>query len=109
MIVEIVSFQNPPGATREDLLEGARGTLPRWQANTELIRKHYTCSPDRREGVGIYVWPSVAAARAGHDAEWIAQAEARTGGPVRIRYLDLLMVLDAGAVHTPPASADLQA
>ncbi|MDX9969327.1 MAG: hypothetical protein WCZ20_05145 [Hydrogenophaga sp.] len=109
MIIEIVSFQHPEGATREELLDGARGTLARWQANPDLVRKHYACSPDRREGMGIYLWPSVAAAQAGHDAQWIAQAEARTGGPVHIRYLDLLMVLDneAGAVLVPPASEDL--
>lgn len=109
MIVEIVSFRHPPGASREALVEGARSVLPRWQANSDLIRKHFACSPDRSEGFGIYLWPSVAAARAAHDAQWIAEAEKRTGGPVHIRYLDLLMLFDneTGAVVEPSPSHDL--
>ena len=111
MIVELVRFRNPPGLTREQLLDGARHALPRWQANAALVSKHFTCSPDRREGMGIYVWPTVADARAGHGAEWIAQAEARTGGKVEISYHDLLMTLDkvSGQVSEPPCSPDLPA
>jgi hypothetical protein len=94
MIAEIVTFDNPDGATREQLVEGALQTVARWQANPALVRKHYLSSLDRRQGMGFYIWPSIEAAKAGHDAEWIAQAEARTGGKVHIAYYDLLMVLD---------------
>ena len=41
MIVEYVQFNYPPGLTREQILEDARTTIPRWRANQELIRKHY--------------------------------------------------------------------
>ena len=102
MIAEIVRFQNPEGASRAELLEGAKQTLPRWQANRQLVRKHYLCSLDRRQGMGFYIWPSIEAARAGHDAAWIAQAEARTGGKVHIEYHDLLMVLDNEAGTVTP-------
>lgn len=107
MIVEIVTFDNPEGATREQLLDGALHTVPRWQANSELLRKHYCASLDGRRGMGIYVWPSIEAAQRGHDAAWIAAAEARTGGAVHIAYHDLLMVLDneAGTVTPHPPSA----
>jgi hypothetical protein len=94
MIAEIVTFDNPEGATREQLVEGALQTVARWQANPALVRKLYLSSLDRRQGMGFYIWPSIEAAKAGHDAEWIAQAEARTGGKVHIAYYDLLMVLD---------------
>lgn len=94
MIAEIVTFDHPPGATREQLVDGALQTVARWQGNPELVRKHYLCSLDRRQGMGFYIWPSVEAAQAGHNAEWIAQTEARTGGKVHIAYYDLLMVLD---------------
>jgi hypothetical protein len=106
MIAEIVTFDHPPGATREQLIEGALQTVARWQANPDLQRKHYLCSLDRRQGMGFYLWPSIEAARAGHDAEWIAQTEARTGGKVHIAYYDLLMVLDnnTGTLTQPPAS-----
>lgn len=100
MIVEIVRFAHPPGLSRDDIVAGAEATLGRWRANGELLRKLYLCSQDRSEGIGIYIWPSVEAARRGHDADWIAQAEQRSGGPVRIEYHELLMELDnrAGSV-----------
>lgn len=106
MIAEIVTFDNPPDATREQLVEGALQTVARWQANPELVRKHYLSSLDRRQGMGFYLWPSIEAAQAGHDAEWIAQAEARTGGKVHIAYYDLLMVLDnaSGTLTQHPPS-----
>jgi hypothetical protein len=58
--------------------------------------------------MGFYIWPSIEAAKAGHDAEWIAQAEARTGGKVHIAYYDLLMVLDnaAGTLTQHPSSTN---
>jgi hypothetical protein len=41
MIVEFVQFTYPHGLTREQILEDARTTVPRWRGNKELIRKHY--------------------------------------------------------------------
>ncbi len=94
MIVEIVRFRHPPGSRRDELLDGALATVDRWRANPELLRKLYLLSADGAEGLGIYVWPSVEAARRGHDAAWIEQLERRSGGPVRIECHELLMELD---------------
>ncbi|MGZ5828054.1 MAG: hypothetical protein ACXWJW_05915 [Xanthobacteraceae bacterium] len=107
MIVEYVLFKTPPGLTREQVLEGARHTVPLWQANKELISKHYIESEDGYGGA-FYVWPSKAAAQRGHDSEWRAGVEQRTGAPPVIRYFDLLMVLDnkAGTVTEFPATAE---
>jgi hypothetical protein len=93
MIVEYVLFKTPPDLTREQVLEGARHTIPRWEANKELIRKHYIESEDGYGGA-FYIWPSKEAAQRGHDAEWHAGVEKRTGSLPTIRYFDLLMVLD---------------
>ncbi len=110
MIVEYVLFKSPPGLTREQVLEGARHTIPRWQANKELIRKHYFESEDGFGGA-FYIWPSKAAAQRGHDAEWRAGVEKRTGSTPTIRYFDLLMVLDneAGKVTEYPANLKSEA
>lgn len=109
MILELVRFRHPPGKSREDLLEGARAALPRWQADEALVRKYFAASLDHGQGLGVYLWPTLADARAGHDAAWIAQAQARTGGPVEITYHDLLLVLDRehGTTGEPPPSPDL--
>jgi hypothetical protein len=79
--------------TRDDILEGARHTVPKWRANKELIRKHYMESEDGYGGA-FYIWPSKEAAQRGHDAEWRTGVEKRTGSPPTIRYFDLLMILD---------------
>jgi hypothetical protein len=110
MIVEYVLFKTPPGMTREQVLESARKTVPRWQANKELISKHYIESEDGYGGA-FYVWPSKEAAQRGHDAAWRAGVVARTGAEPAIRYFDLLMVLDkkAGTVEefaAPPQAAE---
>jgi hypothetical protein len=46
MIVEFVQFKYPPGLTREQILDDARTTIPRWRGNTELISKHYIAGDD---------------------------------------------------------------
>ena len=94
MIVELVLFKSPPGMDRSEILEDAKHTIPRWQANKELLRKHYLLDEDGGEGGGLYIWPSREAAEKAHDAEWQAGVEKRTGAKPRIRYFDLLMLLD---------------
>mgnify|MGYP000947948454 CR=1 FL=1 len=93
MIVEFVEFRHKPGMTREQILEEARATVPKWRANADLVRKYYVTG-DSDMGGAFYVWPSRAAAERGHDAAWRAAVEQRTGAPPSIRYFDLLMLLD---------------
>lgn len=94
MIVEFVQFRTPPGLDRDAVMAGARATIPHWQANKELIRKHYIESEDGATGGAFYIWPSKQAAQRGHDATWRAAVEKRTGAPPVIQYFDLLMILD---------------
>ena len=110
MIVEFVQFTYPPGLTREQILEDARTTIPRWRSNKELVRKHYIVGDDGSGGA-FYIWPSKEAAQRGHDAEWRAGVEKRTGSPPVIRYFDLLMILDneAGTVTEYPPNAQTEA
>lgn len=94
MILELVLFKSPQGKSRAEILEDAKHTIPRWQGNANLFRKHYLLSEDGLEGGGAYIWPSREAAEQGHDAEWRAGVEQRTGAQPVIRYFDLLMLLD---------------
>ena len=98
MIVEFVQFKYPPGLTREQILADGRTTVPRWQANKELIRKHYIVDEDGCGGA-FYIWPSKEAAQRGHNDEWFANIKARTGAVPTIRYFDLLMIVDNEAGH----------
>ncbi len=103
MIVEVVLFKNPPGQTREAELAGARTVVPKWQANTDLIRKLFMRSEDGAEGGAVYLWPSKEAALAAHGDEWRAAVKARTGSEPQCRYFDVLIDLDnaSGRVSEP--------
>jgi hypothetical protein len=103
MIVEMVIFDPPDGASGEDILADARSVVPHWQSNPDLIRKHFVRGEDGRLA-GIYVWPSREAAKRAHDAAWIARFEERTGQTPTIRYYDLFMLIDneAGTVNEFP-------
>ena len=48
MIVELVTFKAPEGASWQSILADAKSTIPRWRANDKLVRKHYLVSDDGR-------------------------------------------------------------
>jgi hypothetical protein len=93
MIVEIVTFNHRAGQSRNDVLEEARGTVPKWQGNPELIRKHFLFG-ENDAGGGVYLWRSRAAAERAHGPEWRAAVRARTGSDPHIVYYDVLMTID---------------
>ncbi|MEJ8571797.1 hypothetical protein [Microbaculum marinum] len=93
MIVEMVSFDPPAGATQDDILEDARGVVEHWRSNPDLIRKHFVRGEDGRHA-GIYIWPSREAAQKAHDAAWIARFRERTGQTPTITYFDMFMLID---------------
>ncbi len=72
MIVEFVQFTYPPGLTREQILEDARTTIPRWRSNKELVRKHYIVGDDGSGGA-FYIWPSKEAAQRGQQRRMARQ------------------------------------
>lgn len=53
MIAELVTFTHAEGSTREEILAGALSVAPHWQANPDLIRKHFLVSDDNRQGAGF--------------------------------------------------------
>ncbi len=100
MIGEFVRYPAPKGATREDVIEAAYEVVPRWQANPDLLRKHFLWSDDKKWICGFYLWKTREAAEQGHDAAWQAEVEQRTGKAPEISYFDAFMVVDnpAGTV-----------
>ena len=99
MIVEIVTFKSPPGWDRSAVLEDAKHTIPKWTANRDLVRKHFLVGlGDAADiGCGVYVWPSIQAAEAAHDAAWREGVKKRTGGYPEIRCFDLMLLIDNAA------------
>jgi hypothetical protein len=96
MIVELVTFPSPEGWDRTRVLEDAKDTIPKWTANRELVRKHFLLGIGEAEGTGagIYIWPSVEAARKAHDDDWRESVKQRTGAYPTSRYFDLFLLID---------------
>jgi hypothetical protein len=96
MIVELVTFPSPEGWERERVLDDAKHTIPKWSANRELKRKHFLLGIGEAEGTGagIYIWPSVDAAKKAHDVQWREGVKKRTGSFPTIRYFDLFLLID---------------
>lgn len=109
MICEIVSYPAPPGASREEIVDGAQGVVAHWRANPDLIRKHFLWSDDGTRCCGVYLWKSREAAERGHDAAWRKEVERRSGEAPQISYFDAFMILDNEAdsvtVFPPGATA----
>ena len=96
MIVELVTFTFPEGHTRAKEIEGVRSVTAKWAANKELVRKHFLWGIGEAEGTGagVYIWPSVEAAKRAHNDEWHESVKKRTGGYATIRYFDLMTLVD---------------
>ena len=96
MIVELVTFKSPAGWERSRILDDAKHTIPKWTSNPDLVRKHFLLGIGEAEGTGagIYIWPSVQAAKQAHNEEWRESVRKRTGGDPTIRYFDLFLLID---------------
>lgn len=93
------------------MAEEAKHVVPKWQANKELLRKHFLLELNGKTGAGVYIWPSVEAAQRAHNEEWRQAVIKRTGGAPTIRYFDLMLLVDneQGKVIEFPAAAEIKA
>lgn len=110
MILELVEFNSPNGWSRRQVAEEARNVVPKWRANKELLRKHFLLELDGKTGAGVYIWPSVEAAKKAHNEEWRQSVIKRTGGAPTIRYFDLFLLIDNenGSVTEFPDAAEIR-
>jgi hypothetical protein len=112
MIVELVTFVSPAGWDRAHVLEDAKTVVPKWKANRELVRKHFLLGIGETTGTGagLYIWPSIEAAKRAHNDEWREAVKKRTGGYPAIQYFDLLLLVDnehAAVIEYPDGRARL--
>lgn len=98
MIVELVLFDLPAGATRATAMALYEKTAARWTENPDLIEKYYYFDPETGEGGGVYVWPDRAAAERWHGPDYRKMIADTYGASPRIRLLDALMHVAPGAI-----------
>lgn len=94
MILELVEFDTPEGWGREQVMDDARKVFAKWQANADLKRKHFLVDESGKTIAGVYIWTSIEAAKQAHNEEWQKSVIQRTGGAPRMRYFDLLALVD---------------
>jgi hypothetical protein len=96
MILELVTFKTPAGWDRAQVLEDAKHTIPKWVSNGDLLRKHFVLGVGANEGTtaGIYIWPSVEAAKKAHNDERREAVKTRSGGYPTMQYFDLFLLID---------------
>ncbi|MEL6316174.1 MAG: YdhR family protein [Pseudomonadota bacterium] len=97
MVTELVFFDLPKGASREEVLALYRQTAGTWAENPDLIQKHYVIDEESWTGGGVYIWKDRAAAQRWHGPEFVEMVTARYGGPPRIQILDAVLRVDAVA------------
>jgi len=109
MILELVEFNSPKGWSRDKVAQEAKHAVPKWQANKELLRKHFLLELNGKTGAGVYIWPSVEAAQKAHNEEWRQSVIKRCGSAPTIRYFDLMLLVDneSGKVTEFPAAAEI--
>ena len=93
MITVIVQFETSNKASRADVVQALRDSVPRFQNVPGLIRKYYLYGEDSVAG-GAYLWESRAAAEALYTPEWCARVAGIYGGTPRIAYFETPVVID---------------
>jgi hypothetical protein len=109
MILELVEFNSPKGWSRQQVAEEARNVIPHWQANKQLLRKHFLLELDGKTGGGVYLWPTLQDAQKAHDEAWRQSIIKRTGSAPTIRYFDLFLLIDneKGTLTEFPEAAEI--
>lgn len=94
MITEIVLFDLPKGMTRERMLAQFQDSIPRWRDNPEMLRKHMVFDLANGKGGGVYLWPSVEAAKRGHDEAFRQRILAHFGSEPTYQYFETPVIVD---------------
>lgn len=94
MITAIVRFKLPAStdaAKAEDLF---KGSAPKYQGLSGLVRKYYLFDAENHTGGGCYLWESREAAERLYTAEWRKMITDRYGSAPEISYFETPVIVD---------------
>jgi hypothetical protein len=97
MIVEIVTFDLPPGTGRDDAMVLYRRSAGKWLMNSDLVGKYYFLDEGRSVGGGVYLWRSRADAAHWHGEAYRNMVAEVYGSPPRIEIFDAVIRVDPTA------------
>jgi len=93
MVIVSVNFKLSNDVSRSDLKSKFLETAPMYQTTVGLIRKNYLYDEERHVGGGIYLFDSMANAKAWFDEERVAWLAERYSDPM-IHFFDSPVVVD---------------
>jgi hypothetical protein len=93
MIVAFVQFP-AGGASRNEIAALFRGSAPKYQKISGLIRKYYLIAEDGENTGGVYLWESREAAERLYTREWRDYIKDRYGAEPTVKYFDCPVVVD---------------
>jgi hypothetical protein len=94
MITEVVLFDLPAGTTRAAMIAQFKDSIARWRDDPDLLRKHMIFDLERGKGGGIYLWPSVEAAKRAHDEGFRQRILKHFGSEPTYQYFETPVIVD---------------
>jgi hypothetical protein len=95
MYISIVEIDLPPDEDLAALKNGFDVTAPRYTDVPGLLRKYYTVGTEGRTTGGVFVWDSLAYAKAGHDdPDWRQLIKDKYGTEPRVTFWEVPVVVD---------------
>jgi hypothetical protein len=94
MITEIVTFPITRDLDRDAVVALYEQSAEGWRANPDLIQKTYLFDPETRTGGGVYLWPSVEAAKSHHGEAFQTRVRETFGGEASFAYFEAPVLVD---------------
>lgn len=94
MITAIVRFKLPDTVKLTDAEAMFRGSAPKYQGLSGLVRKYYLFDEKSHTGGGVYLWESRDAADKVYTADWKKMITERYGAAPEITYFDSPVIVD---------------
>lgn len=94
MIIVIVNFPAPKGASIESMTDAFSSTAPLYEGLPGLIRKCYLFDPETGVGGGAYFWENREQAEAFYNKAWRDRLTEKYGAQPDIRFFESPITVD---------------
>ena len=94
MITAIVRFKLPDTVKLADAEKLFRGSAPKYEGLSGLVRKYYLFDEASHTGGGVYLWESREAADKVYNADWKKMIAERYGAAPEINYFESPVIVD---------------
>ncbi|MGD9806326.1 MAG: monooxygenase [Hyphomicrobiaceae bacterium] len=94
MITAIVRFKLPDTVKLADAEKLFRGSAPKYEGLSGLVRKYYLFDEASHTGGGVYLWESREAADKVYNADWKKLIAERYGAAPEINYFESPVIVD---------------